>query len=90
MKRLNCSEKYSSKRKLGFSKQTLPKYFSLINLHKHLLGFPPDLSYGAEADCFTLLRTTAMLGSEWMDWVQQNNQHLVSCWRMWGGMDSVS
>ena len=84
MKLFNCSEKYSSRRKLDFSKQTPPKSFSLINLHKHLLGFPPDQSHGAEADCFTLLRTTAMLGSAWMDWVQKNNQHFVSCRRMWG------
>lgn len=84
IKPLNCSEKHASRRKLNFSNQAPPKSFSLINLHKHLLGFPPDQSHGAEADCLTLLRTTAMLGSEWMDWVKQNNQHFVSCRRMWG------
>ena len=83
IKPLNCSEKHASRRKLNFSNQAPPKSFSLINLHKHLLGFPPDQSHGAEADCLTLLRTTAMLGTEWMDWVRQNNQHFVSCRRMW-------
>ena len=84
MKPVKCAEKHISRRKLDFSIQTPPKSFSLINLHKHLLGFPPDQSHGAEADCLTLLRTTAMLGSDWMDWVQQNNQLFASCRRMWG------
>jgi three prime repair exonuclease-1 len=75
IKPLNCSEKHASRRKLNFTNQAPSKSFSLINLHKHLLGFPPDQSHGAEADCLTLLRTKAMLGSEWMDWVKQNNQH---------------
>ena len=84
MKPLNCSEKLRSRKKLNFSNQNPPKSFSLINLQEHLLGFPPDQSHGAEADCITLLRTTAMLGSEWVHWVQQNNEQFVSCKRMWG------
>ena len=83
-KPVKCAEKHISRRKLDFSIQTPPKSFSLINLHKHLLGFPPNQSHGAEADCFALLRTTAMLGSDWMNWVQQNNQLFASCRRMWG------
>ena len=84
MKQLNCSEKLRSRTKLNFSNQNPPKSFSLINLHEHLLGFPPDQSHGAKTDCITLLRTTAMLGSEWVHWVQQNNEQFVSCRRMWG------
>ena len=83
-KPFNCSEKLRSRRKLDFLNQIPPKSFSLINLHEHLLSFPPDQSHGAEADCFTLLRTIAMLGSEWVHWVQHNNEQFVSCKRMWG------
>jgi three prime repair exonuclease-1 len=84
MKPLHCSEKLRIRRKLKFLNESPPKSFSLINLHKHLLGCPPDQSHGAEADCVTLLRATAMLGSDWTDWVQQNNEQFVSCRKMWG------
>jgi three prime repair exonuclease-1 len=83
-KQLLWSEKHRSRRKLDFSNQSSPKSFSLINLHKHLLGCPPDQSHGAEADCLTLMRTTAMLGSEWIDWVKHNCDLFVSCRKMWG------
>ena len=32
----------------------------------------PDQSHGAEADCITLLRTTAALGTGWIDWMKDN------------------
>ena len=60
-----------------------PTSYSLINLHKHLLGCYPKQSHGVEADCLTLLRTTAVLGRDWVKWVQ-NSCHLFSnCKQMW-------
>jgi hypothetical protein len=32
----------------------------------------PDQSHGAEADCITLIRTTAALGTGWIDWMKDN------------------
>jgi DNA polymerase III epsilon subunit-like protein len=60
-----------------------PRSYSLINLHKHLFGCYPTKSHGAEADCLTLLRTTAVLGTEWLDWLQENSQLFSNCQRMW-------
>jgi DNA polymerase III epsilon subunit-like protein len=60
-----------------------PKSYSLINLHKHLLGVYPTQSHGAEADCLTLLRTTSVLGREWVDWLQDNSYLFSNCERMW-------
>jgi DNA polymerase III epsilon subunit-like protein len=84
LKQMSWSEKFKSRKKLDFSIPSIPKSFSLINLHKHLLGFPPAKSHGAEADCLALLRTTAVLGKEWLDWVEENCYFLVDCRRMWG------
>ena len=61
-----------------------PISFSLINLHKHVLGYPPEQSHGAEADCISLMRTTAALGIEWINWVKGNCYKFESCKRMWG------
>ena len=46
------------KKSLNFNNIGIPRSYSLINLHKHLLGVYPTQSHGAEADCLTLLRTT--------------------------------
>jgi DNA polymerase III epsilon subunit-like protein len=72
-----------SKKRLNFTKIGSPRSYSLINLHKHLLGCYPTQSHGAEADCLTLLRTTAVLGREWLDWLQDNSQLFSNCQRMW-------
>ena len=61
----------------------IPSSFSLVNLHNHLLGFPPSKSHGAEADCLTLLRTTAALGQDWLDWVEENSYLIEGCKAMW-------
>ena len=58
------------KKSLNFNNIGIPRSYSLINLHKHLLGVYPTQSHGAEADCLTLLRTTLVLGREWVDWLQ--------------------
>ena len=57
--------------------------FSLINLHKHLFGFPPLMSHGAEADCLTLLKVVVMFGAEFIDWVEDNFYKFRHCHAMW-------
>jgi three prime repair exonuclease-1 len=84
LKKISCPKKSKSSKKLFFSNPRAPTSFSLINLHKHFLGFPPDQSHGAEADCLTLLRTTAVLGSDWIDWVKSNCYLFANCKKMWG------
>jgi hypothetical protein len=70
-------EKLKSGKKLCFSNQSSPISLSLMNLHKHLFGIPPAQFYGAEVDCLALLRTTAVLGSDWINW-KKNNCYLFS------------
>ena len=77
-----------SKKGLNINNIGCPKSYSLINLHKHLLGCSPTQSHGAEADCLTLLRTTAVLGREWLNWLQHNAQLFSNCHRMWSFKDS--
>jgi DNA polymerase III epsilon subunit-like protein len=84
IKHLSCSENMKHRKKLIFSITSMPTSFSLINLHKHLLGCPPAQSHGAEADCLELLRTTAVLGREWLEWVQDNCFMFENCKAMWG------
>ena len=60
-----------------------PTSYSLINLHKHLLGCSPIQSHGAEVDCLTLIRTTAVLGIEWVEWVKENCHLFSKCTKMW-------
>jgi len=73
-----------SRKKLKFGSPAKPVSYSLINLHKFLLGRVPQQSHGAEADCLALLRTTAALGKEWVDWVEDNCYVFTDCRRMWG------
>ena len=60
-----------------------PTSYSLINLHKLLLGSTPTQSHGAEADCLTLIRTTAAFGNTWVEWVQENCYQFSRCAKMW-------
>jgi len=46
-----------------------PPSFSLSGLHTHLLGLPPQISHGAEADCLALMRVTASLAPRWLNWI---------------------
>ena len=78
------SDKLQSRKKLKFSNPDAPTSFSLINLHKHFLGYPPEQSHGAEAGCLSLMRTTAALGIEWIDWVKGNCYKFERCMKMWG------
>ena len=72
-----------AKKKLDFVHCESPKSYSLINLHRHVLGYSPSQSHGAEADCITLLRTTAVFGMEWVQWVQDNCHLFSQCTEMW-------
>ena len=49
-----------------------PDNFRQATLHKYLLGLEPSSSHSAEADCLSLMRITAALGSDWTDWVRNN------------------
>ena len=84
IKQLYCSALFKSKKKLNFSVPGPPSSFSLVNLHKHMLGCPPTKSHGAEADCLALLRITAVLGKEWLEWVKYNCHLFTECRKMWG------
>jgi three prime repair exonuclease-1 len=74
----------SNPRKLSYLNPRPPPSYSLVNLHQHLLGCVPDKSHGAEVDCLTLLRTTAVLGGDWIEWVKENCYLFENCQKMWG------
>ena len=40
-------------------------------------------SHGAEADSLTLLRITAALGQDWLDWVEDKCYLIDYCQAMW-------
>ena len=80
---LQTTVRLKSKKKLDFFARNSPKSYSLINLHKRLVGSLPTQSHGAEADCLTLLRTTAVLGMDWVQWVQDNCYLFTDCRKMW-------
>ena len=82
---LLCADSYVGIKELFKKKEGMstPSSFSLINLHKYLLGCPPEQSHGAEADCLALLRVTAVLGEEFMNWVHDNNYKFRHCSGMW-------
>jgi DNA polymerase III epsilon subunit-like protein len=58
--------------------------FSLINLHRQLLGYTPTSLHGAEADSLALLRITAMLGEKWLGWANDNCSLISETKCMWG------
>ena len=89
---LLCADSYVGIRELFKKKEGLstPSSFSLINLHKHLLGCPPEQSHGAEADCLALLRVTAVLGEEFLNWVNANYYKFRHCCAMWKMSNQVT
>jgi hypothetical protein len=80
---ISFPEKSKVRKKLSFAKECSPTSFTLGNLHKHMLGVPPAQSHGAEADCLALLRTTAVLGSDWINWIQDNCELFSNSKKMW-------
>ena len=83
-KQFSGFEIIKSRKALKFEIPGKPVSFSLINLHRHLLGCSPEESHGAEADCLSLMRTTAALGQKWIDWVKENCLKFETCKKMWG------
>ena len=82
-KEINYANKSKCRKKLEFSNCNMPTSFSLINLHKHFFGGPPNKSHGAEVDCLALMRITAVLGNDWLQWAQQNCTQFEKCEVMW-------
>jgi three prime repair exonuclease-1 len=80
---INHADKSKCRKKLEFSDSNVPTSFSLINLHKHFFGCLPNKSHGAEVDCLALMRITAMLGNDWLEWAQQNCTQFEECEIMW-------
>ena len=77
------SEKFKIRKKLTYLNHSTPTSFTLGNLHKHLLGVAPSQSHGAEADCLALLRTSAVLGEDWIKWVRDDSYSFSKCKKMW-------
>ena len=78
-----CADSYVGFKSLFQEIQDKPKSFSLINLHRHLLGVFPTKSHGAEEDCLTLLRTTAAFGNDWLVWLENHYETFSDCKKMW-------
>ena len=82
-KEINYADKSKCRKKLDLSDFYNPTSFSLINLHLHFFGYPPNKSHGSEVDCLALMRITAMLGNNWLEWAQQNCTQFEKCEVMW-------
>ena len=82
-KEIYYADKSKCKKKLNFSESNMPTSFSLINLHKHFFGCPPNKSHGAEVDCLALMRVTAVLGNDWLEWAQKNSTQFEKYEAMW-------
>ena len=76
-KQLSYPRELPPRKMLNFS--SMPASFSLINLHKYLLGCAPTQSHGAEADCMALMRVPAVLGKDWLGWVRENCSRFIDC-----------
>ena len=83
LKEIKYADKSTCRKKLKFSDCNMPTSFSLINLHKHFFGYPPNKSHGSEVDCLALMRITAMLGTNWLKWAQKNCTQFEKCEVMW-------
>ena len=62
------SRKSNKKMRLD-DKNSKKMSFKQEDLHSYLLGLPPSVTHGAEADALALMRITVTLGEEFMDWV---------------------
>ena len=80
---------FTARRRLQFGGGVLGRSdrgrsFKLTDLHTQLVGHAPRTAHGAEADCLTLLRVTAVVGQPWLNWVSSNSTCWESCRPMWG------
>ena len=82
-KQLRTPGMLKTRKRLDFLNYECPKSYSLINLHRNMLGCSPAQSHGAEVDCLSLLRITSALGLEWTQWIQDNHQPFRNCTKMW-------
>ena len=82
-KQLSNSDELKFRKKLEFSNPRMPTSFSLINLHKNLLGSPPGKSHGAEPYCMALLRILTVLGKEWLEWGHNYSNKFEEFEQMW-------
>ena len=83
----SVSDHFRTRRRLVFPDLKLtgaPASHKLADLHTSLLGLPPAVSHGAEADCLTLLRVSAALGQDWVTWAGQHARLLSDISPMWG------
>jgi len=85
----SCAKIFTARRRLQFGgsvrgKSDRGRSFKLTDLHTELVGHAPRTAHGAEADCLTLLRVTAVVGQSWLDWVSSNSTCWESCRPMWG------
>ena len=80
-----CADSYIAIRSILKSRNNIlsTTSFSLINLHQKFFGCQPEMSLGAEADCLTLLKVTAVLCAEFIDWVEDNYYKFRHCNAMW-------
>ena len=85
---LGTREIFKQKERCNLAEDSMLNYssplsFSLVNLHKHLLGCLPSVSHGSEADCLALLRITVVMGKDWLDWVKDNCCCFTKFTEMW-------
>jgi len=80
---ISVKKYFKAKKRLSYSLCDTVKSYSLINLHKTLIGVDPTVSHGAEADCFTLMRVTSALGQDWITWAQDHCQPVSKIKPMW-------
>jgi DNA polymerase III epsilon subunit-like protein len=80
-KQMHRTGVFKYKKKLEFPAS---QSFSLINLHRQLLGYTPTILHGAEADSLALLRITAVIGDKWLEWANDNCIFFSETKQMWG------
>ena len=88
----SVAQYFKSRKRLDFTAPPPagPASLSLVSLHRWLLGAAPRVSHGAEADCLALLRVTAALGRDWVQWAGQRAVPLDTVAPMWGHQHSTN
>ena len=81
MKQMHRTGVFKYKKKLEFPAS---QSFSLISLHRQLLGYTPTILHGAEADSLALMRITAVIGDKWLEWANDNCILFSEIKQMWG------
>jgi hypothetical protein len=71
-----------ARKRLDFS-ASRPPSFSLTKLHEHIFGRAPEVTHGAEVDCFSLLRICASKAQPFIDYTEKNGKLFSSVKQMW-------